>query len=82
MNLSAFVIATLVGVVVLLAVMRALGTQGMGRRAGIVISMLAFVLVYITLQDNPALLQKYTLQIVAALIAILLAFLAFLRKQF
>ena len=82
MNISAFVIAALVGVVVLLAAMRGLGTEGMGRRAGIVISVLAFVLIYITLNDNPALLRKYTLQIVAALVAILLAFLAFLRKQF
>ena len=82
MNISAFVIAALVGVVVLLAAMRSLGAEGMGRRAGIVISVLAFVLIYITLNDNPALLRKYTLQIVAALVAILLAFLAFLRKQF
>ena len=82
MNISAFVIAALVGVVVLLAAMRGLGAEGMGRRAGIVISVLAFVLIYITLNDNPALLRKYTLQIVAALVAILLAFLAFLRKQF
>ena len=82
MNISAFVIAALVGVVVLLAAMRGLGAEGMGRRAGIVISVLAFVLIYITLNDNPALLRQYTLQIVAALVAILLAFLAFLRKQF
>lgn len=82
MNLPAFVAAALVGVVVLLAALRGLDERGMGRRARIVLSVLAFVLVDVTLNDNPILLQKYTLEIVAALVALLLAFLAFLRRQF
>jgi hypothetical protein len=78
-DLPALIIGLMVSVVIVIALDR---TSDQLRRARSVMAFLCGFLVYYVLRSNPELLEKYQIQIVAALIAILLAFLAFLRRQF
>ena len=52
------------------------------RRSRDVLAVLGGFFVYMVLRENPLLLERYALEILGGLIALLLAFLAFLRGQF
>ena len=78
-NLPALIIGLLVSVVIVIALGQ---TSDQLKRARSVMAFLCGFLVYYVLRSHPDLLEKYQIQIVAALIAILLAFLAYLKRQF
>lgn len=83
LNLIALFIGLMVTVVIVIAFDRGLGAGSRSMaRARNVFAFLGGFLTYLVLLENPALLDQYATEIVIALIGLVLAFVAFLRRQF
>ncbi len=74
---TALLIGLMVAVVIVVAAQRA----SLPVRVVRVFAMLGGLLTYIVLLENPALLAQYATEIVVALLGLLLAFIAFLRRR-